>query len=63
MTGEPSDILHAHEITPADVDVIRMMAGASFGPDVAVTLPSGKTITGSEMQRWIDATETTPEEH
>jgi hypothetical protein len=45
--------MHAHEITPDDAAFIRMMAGAAFGPDVQVTLPSGKTITGSEMALWI----------
>ena len=26
--GKPRDTLHAHEITPADATLIRMMAGA-----------------------------------
>ena len=51
----PSDELHAYEISPNDAALIRMMAGAHFGPDAAVTLPSGKTITGAEMQRWLEA--------
>lgn len=50
--------LHAHEITPDDAAFLRMMAGARFGPDATVTLPSGKTITGTEMQRWLDANTT-----
>ena len=41
--------------TRNDAVFIRMMAGACFGPDATVTLPSGKTITGAEMQRWIEA--------
>lgn len=52
MNSEPDDVLHAHEITPDDAALIRAMAGAHFGPDAVVTLPSGKTITGAEMQRW-----------
>lgn len=47
--------LHAHEVTPADAALIRMMHRAHFGPDATVTLPSGRTITGTEMQQWIDA--------
>ena len=50
-----SDPLHAYEITPADAALIHMMAGAKFGPDSTLTLPSGKTITGTEMQQWLDA--------
>jgi hypothetical protein len=53
MTSDPDGVLHAHEVTPADAALIRMMSGAHFGPDATVTLPSGKTITGAEMQRWI----------
>ena len=56
QSAEPSP-LHAHEITTNDAVMIRMMAGASFGPDAMVTLPSGRTITGAEMQRWLDAQE------
>lgn len=47
--------LHAHEVTPADAVLIRMMHRSRFGPDATVTLPSGRTITGTEMQQWIDA--------
>lgn len=47
--------LHAHEITPDDAAFMRMMAGARFGPDATVVLPSGKTITGAEMARWLEA--------
>lgn len=50
---EPSP-LHAHEITPDDAALIRMMSGAQFADSSTVTLPSGKTITGAEMRRWID---------
>jgi len=49
------DPLHAHEITANDAAMIRAMAGANFGPDATVTLPSGRTITGAEMQRWLEA--------
>lgn len=51
---EPQGPLHAHQITPADAALMRQMAGAVFGPDSTITLPSGRTITGPEMQRWID---------
>lgn len=46
--------LHAHEITPDDAALIRALSGAQVGPNSTVTLPSGKTITGAEMRRWID---------
>jgi len=49
--------LHAHEVTPDDAALIRVMAGARFGPDARVTLPSGRTITGTEMQQWLDTNE------
>lgn len=47
--------LHAHEITADDAALIRMMAGAQFGLDALVTLPSGRTISGAEMRRWLDS--------
>lgn len=50
---EPSP-LHAHEITKDDAALIRMMSGAQFGDSATVVLPSGKTITGAEMRRWVD---------
>ena len=53
-SGSPSDSLHAYEITEDDATLIRMMAGASFGPGTKMVLPSGKTITGTEMQRWLE---------
>lgn len=55
----PSNELHAHEITPNDAAVIRMMGGSQWGDDATLTLPSGKTITGTEMRRWA---ETEPED-
>lgn len=45
--------LHAHEITTADAAAIRMLAGAQFGPDASVTLPSGRSITGAEIARFL----------
>ena len=51
----PAGPLHGYEITPADAALIRMMHCAHFGPDATVTLPSGRTITGAEVQQWIDA--------
>lgn len=50
--GEPSP-LHAHEVTADDAALIRMLAGASFGDTATVVLPSGKTVTGAEMRRWV----------
>jgi hypothetical protein len=50
-----SDTLHAFEVTEADAAVIRMLAGAKFGPEASVVLPSGKTVTGAEMARWVEA--------
>jgi hypothetical protein len=59
MTGSRETTpLHAHEVTPNDAAFMRMMAGATFGPDVEVTLPSGKTITGAEMAKWVEAADT-----
>lgn len=51
---EPQGPLHAHQITPDDAALMRRMAGASFGPNGTVTLPSGRTVTGAEMQRWVE---------
>lgn len=49
-----ADALHAYEISPDDAACIRMMVGANFGPDTTVTLPSGRSITGAEMNRWVE---------
>jgi hypothetical protein len=51
-SGVERDPLHAHEITADDAALIRMMAGAHFRGDV-----TGKTITGAEMQRWVESQE------
>lgn len=53
--SEASGELHAHEVTSDDAAVIRMLAGSTWADGASMTLPSGKTITGSEAQRWIDA--------
>lgn len=50
-----SDELHAHEISADDAALIRMMDGSHWGDDASLTLPSGKTVTGREARRWIDA--------
>lgn len=50
-----SDELHAHEISPDDAALIRMMGGSQWGDDASLTLPSGKTITGSEARRWLNS--------
>jgi hypothetical protein len=39
--------------TMTDEDLFRMMKGADFGPGAQITLPSGKTISGDEMQAWV----------
>lgn len=35
-----------------DEVVLRMLAGANFGPDAGLTLPSGKRLEGDEAQAW-----------
>lgn len=52
--AEPTP-LHAHEVTPDDAAMLRMFAGSSFSGDTVITLPSGKTVTGAEIQRWLDS--------
>ena len=47
--------LHGYQVTPDDAAMIRMLAGATFGADATVTLPRGITVTGAEMQRWLEA--------
>lgn len=57
MTAEEipeGDPLHAHELSPADAAVIRMLAGATFGRAASVVLPSGRKVTGTEMARWVE---------
>lgn len=46
--------LHAHEVTANDAALMRMLRGATFGPDAKVQLPSGKWVTGDEMARWVE---------
>lgn len=46
--------LHAHELTADDAALLRMMRGAKFGPNAKLTLPSGRTISGAEAQRWTE---------
>jgi hypothetical protein len=43
----------AVEVTAEDAALIRAIAEATFPPGARVTLPSGRTISGAEMQRWI----------
>ena len=52
---QDSSEMHAYEITPDDAAFLWMMAGATFGPNATVVMPSGKTITGAEMARWLEA--------
>lgn len=51
LAGEP---LHAHELSSDDAAMIRMLAGANFGPETSATLPSGRQVTGAEMARWVN---------
>ncbi len=37
-------------MTPDDDNVLRMLAGATFGPGAAVTLPSGQVVDADEAQ-------------
>ncbi len=42
-------------IESGDDAVLRMLAGASFGPDARLTLPSGTELTGDEAQVFTSA--------
>ncbi len=33
-----------------DEEILRMLGGATFGPDASLTLPSGKTLAANEAQ-------------
>jgi len=37
-------------MTPDDDNVLRMLAGANFGPDSSVILPSGQRLDADEAQ-------------
>jgi hypothetical protein len=50
---EPVVLTKDTEITSADEAMIRSMAGATFGPNASVVLPSGRTVTGEEMTRLV----------
>lgn len=41
------------QFTSADAYLIRACAGSSFDPNSTIRLPSGRTITGEEMQRLV----------
>ena len=58
--GGGDGALHAYEVTADDAALLRMMAGARFGPDAVVVLPSGRTTTGAEMARWLASQEEQP---
>ena len=49
--------LHAHEITPDDAALFATLASSDVADDGTVALPPGKTITGTEMRRWIRSNE------
>lgn len=42
-------------MTPEDAQALRMLAGASFGPNASLTLPSGETLTADEAQAFSAA--------
>ena len=42
------------KLTADDIDLMR--SGLDVAPEAVLRLPSGQTITGAEMQRWLDAT-------
>lgn len=47
--------LHAHELSADDAACINMLAGSQWAPDASLTLPSGRTVTGAEISRWVQA--------
>lgn len=42
-------------LDPRDIPVLKMLAGANFGPGASVTLPSGRQITPAEAQALTSA--------
>ncbi|TDB90879.1 hypothetical protein E1264_03370 [Actinomadura sp. KC216] len=52
---EEPEPLHAYQVTPEDASFFRKMKGKwSYGNEIeAVTLPSGRVISGAEMKRWV----------
>lgn len=44
--------LHAYEVTTEDASVIQAMQGVWFAGEAMVVLPSGRMISGDEMNRW-----------
>jgi hypothetical protein len=47
------DIDTGEELTPADIAVLKMMAGASFAKGASLTLPSGRTLYGQKLNELI----------
>lgn len=45
--------LDGYQVTVADAALMRAMVDARFAPDDTITLPSGKTVTGAAMRRWL----------
>lgn len=43
------------QLDPQDVACLRMLAGAHFGPNAHLTLPSGRTISSAEAQALTSA--------
>ena len=42
--------MKSEEINPNDELVLRMMAGATFGPNSSLVLPSGRHLSAEEAQ-------------
>ena len=45
--------LHAHAPTSDDAALLASLAGATFGPNASLTLPSGRRIGPDEANRWV----------
>jgi hypothetical protein len=43
------------QVTAADAAILKMLAGASFGPNASVILPSGRQIDPAEAQALTSA--------
>jgi len=41
------------DLTPNDAAYLRMIASAPFAPGQVIALPSGRTVTGAQLARWL----------
>lgn len=53
---DASASLHAHELTADDAAVLQMLAGSQWAHGASLTLPSGRTVSGAEVSRWVKET-------